>query len=145
MSLSKFYTFRNHCYVGGVTSDIPDGWHLCDGTNGTPNLKDRFIVGAGNSYSVGDTGGSDSVTLSEDQIPSHTHEVNDPGHEHYVYGGSSESTTRNDYAAYARTGSSYKDIMTYTSKTGITIDSAGAGESHENRPPYYALAFIMKL
>lgn len=129
----------------GVTSDIPDGWHLCDGTNGTPNLKDRFIVGAGNSYSVGDTGGSESVTLSEDQIPSHTHEVDDPGHNHAFPSGSNYSTASMPFAGSGRTQSSSPNINTWTSETGITIGSTGGGASHENRPSYYALAFIMKL
>mgnify|MGYP003302997876 CR=1 FL=1 len=57
----------------GLQSNIPSGWYLCDGNNGTPDLRNRFIVGAGNSYNVGVTGGFDSVSLSESQIPSHTH------------------------------------------------------------------------
>lgn len=55
----------------GSTSDIPNGWVLCDGAGSTPDLRDRFIVGAGNSYSVGNTGGSNGVTLTESQIPSY--------------------------------------------------------------------------
>jgi len=52
---------------------IPDGWALCDGTNGTPDLRDKFIVGSGSTYSVGDTGGLNAVTLTTAQLPSHTH------------------------------------------------------------------------
>jgi microcystin-dependent protein len=58
----------------GTITTIPSTWALCDGTNGTPDLRDRFIVGAGSSYSVGDTGGADSVTLTEAQLPSHNHD-----------------------------------------------------------------------
>ena len=50
----------------GATSNIPSGWVLCDGNNSTPNLQNRFIVGAGNSYAVGATGGSASGTTSTD-------------------------------------------------------------------------------
>ena len=57
----------------GLISAIPSGWVLCDGLNGTPNLLDRFIVGAGGNYAVGDTGGEENVTLSSSQIPSHRH------------------------------------------------------------------------
>ena len=50
----------------GATNNIPSGWALCDGNNSTPNLQDRFIVGAGNSYAVNATGGSASGTTSTD-------------------------------------------------------------------------------
>ena len=67
----------------GASNAIPTGWVLCDGNNSTPDLRNRFIVGAGNSYNVGVTGGFDSVSLSESQIPGHTHGVslstNNPG------------------------------------------------------------------
>jgi hypothetical protein len=78
----------------GSIGSIPSGWSLCDGTNGTPDLRDRFVVGAGGSYAVDATGGADSVTLTENQIPSHNHSMNsagdhshstsisDPGHSH---------------------------------------------------------------
>ena len=57
----------------GSEGSIPSGWYLCNGSNGTPDLRNRFIVGAGSgsSYSVGNTGGSNTVTLSTSQIPSH--------------------------------------------------------------------------
>ena len=58
----------------GNLSSIPTGWKLCNGSNGTPDLRDRFIVGAGTSYAVGSTGGFDSVTLTSPQLPTHTHE-----------------------------------------------------------------------
>lgn len=58
---------------GGAIVNIPAGWALCDGTNGTPNLTDLFIVGAGNAYSVGSTGGAATVTLTATQIPLHAH------------------------------------------------------------------------
>ena len=59
----------------GLIGDVPAGWVVCDGNNGTPNLTDRFIVGAGGSLGVvaGATGGSHTVTLSASNLPSHTH------------------------------------------------------------------------
>lgn len=58
----------------GTTADVPSGWVLCDDTaNGAPNLQDRFVVGAGSSYSADDTGGSDSVSLTTSELPSHDH------------------------------------------------------------------------
>ena len=60
----------------GASTAIPTGWKLCDGTSGTPNLRDRFIVGAGSTYAVNATGGAATVTLTTAQLPSHTHGVN---------------------------------------------------------------------
>lgn len=59
-------------WSGSIVS-IPATWALCDGTNGTPDLRDRFIVGAGSTYAVADTGGAATVTLDVTMIPSHTH------------------------------------------------------------------------
>lgn len=64
----------------GDPQDLPITWAICDGTNGTPNLVGRFIVGAGGSYSLGDTGGANAVTLTVTQIPGHTH--SGPAHSH---------------------------------------------------------------
>lgn len=52
---------------------IPTGWHICDGTNGTPDLRDRFIVGAGRSYGIGATGGANTVSIESWQVPPHRH------------------------------------------------------------------------
>lgn len=57
----------------GAIVDIPSGWLLCNGTSGTPDLRGRMIIGAGGAYAVGDTGGNTTITLSEAQLPSHTH------------------------------------------------------------------------
>lgn len=106
-------------------SVIPTGWNLCDGTNGTPDLRDRFIVGAGNTYEIGNSGGSNSVTLTVEQMPSHSHTYSDT----YASG--------ND----GQTGAgAVRSSNTSTKSTSNT----GGGQAHENRPPYYALAFIMK-
>jgi hypothetical protein len=75
----------------GLAADCPSGWAICDGTNGTPNLRDRFIVGAGNTYNLSDSGGSASQTITVDghvltltEMPGHSHGINDPGHSHGV-------------------------------------------------------------
>ena len=127
----------------GQVSAIPEGWSLCDGTNGTPDLRDKFIVGAGNSYSVGATGGAASVTLSVAQMPSHSHSASassDGGFEHSLgdqHGGGN---------AYYGMGTIYydnnRDLGDHSH--AITVNSTGGGQPHENRPPYYSLAFICK-
>jgi microcystin-dependent protein len=129
----------------GSIATIPQGWAICDGTNGTPNLKDRFIVGAGNSYAVGATGGEATHTLTLPEIPSHNHPLHDPGHTHYDrwlagYGGSSVGYAGGDGILAGN------DVnQTGLNTTGIYLDPNGGGLPHENRPPYYALAYIMKL
>jgi microcystin-dependent protein len=59
----------------GVLSSIPVGWKLCDGQNGTPDLRDRFVIGAGATHEWGAQGGEDEITLTEANIPNHTHEL----------------------------------------------------------------------
>ena len=64
----------------GAANAIPSGFVLCDGNNSTPNLTDRFVVGAGAAYGVGASGGSSSVTLSIANLPSHSHTINNHTH-----------------------------------------------------------------
>lgn len=113
----------------GTAENIPSGWYLCNGENGTPNLQDRFIVGAGSSYAPGNTGGEERHTLSWNEMPAHSHTLN--------------FRTANDKSAtwnFVRRG--YDTISDVWGN--LTTDNAGAGWAHENRPPYYALCFIMK-
>jgi len=56
----------------GATGAIPTGWQICDGTNGTPDLRDRFLVGAGDTYAVTDTGGATSIDIE------HSHTLTSP-------------------------------------------------------------------
>jgi microcystin-dependent protein len=134
---------------------IPAGWYLCDGLNSTPDLRDRFPVGAGGNYDLGDIGGSNSVTasaasvtigshtLTADEIPKHTH------------------GTIPDWWSTG-TVSGHATLQTIPGVKGVTIfdrkntANAGSGESHthtgsfagttdkDKRPPFHALAFIMK-
>lgn len=135
----------------GSIASIPSGWLLCNGSNGTPDLRNRFIVGAGSTYSPGNTGGSANATL-----PSHTHtatnSLNDPGHYHIsgVPSDYSSIGTAGIPTAYQKTGSSLVGTspITYNATTGIsvstTLSTEGSSATNANLPPYYALAFIMK-
>jgi microcystin-dependent protein len=135
----------------GSTGSIPAGWVLCDGTNSTPDLRNRFVVGAGDTYAVGATGGADSVTLTTSQIPSHNHtatstsSVSDPGHSHTFTGTAPSGGTGDSSRIAEPTTRTTNSATTGISvSTSTSIGNTGGGSSHENRPPYYALAYIMK-
>jgi hypothetical protein len=142
----------------GSIASIPSGWRLCDGGGGTPNLRNRFIVGAGLDYGVGATGGSVNATLV-----SHTHNafVSDPGHQH-LFGADDQIAGQAgynvqsgfEYDATSRTGGGGVNLFTKRTDntnnpqtTGITVSNSTEGVSgtNANLPPYYALAYIMKL
>jgi len=82
-SSASFQTGMIMLWSGSIGT-IPTGWVICDGTNSTPDLRDRFVIGAGGSYSPGNTGGASSVSLGTGNLPAHTHGINDPGHNHGV-------------------------------------------------------------
>ena len=123
----------------GSIATIPSGWYICDGTNSTPDLRNRFIVGAGSTYAVAATGGSaDAIVVTH----THTATVTDPGHHHQIgYGSPAGWTGPWQILNY---NDAYKDTTTAT--TGITVANANTGTSgtNANLPPYYALAYIMK-
>lgn len=128
----------------GSIGSIPAGYLLCDGTNSTPDLRNRFIIGAGSSYSVNQTGGSaDSIVVSH----THTATVTDPGHTHTPT--PSTSFLRATAGANgSNSGSNWRnDTLTISSETtGITVANATTGTSGTgaNIPPYFALCYIMK-
>jgi hypothetical protein len=141
----------------GSVASVPSGWLLCDGENGTPDLRDRFVVGAGSSYAVGATGGSkDAIVVSH----THTATVEDPGHGHpnrVASGGSDFVNTSGglalstvgqaNYPAHdSPTPSTTPGDQIGTSTTGVTVANSTEGSSGTgaNLPPYYALAYIMK-
>lgn len=125
----------------GSVGSIPSGWVLCNGTNGTPDLRNSFILGAGNTYSVGQTGGSaDAIVVSH----THTATVTDPGHFHGAY--SNDGVYGQGVATNLMVSSSSTTYNTTTASTGVTVANTVTGTSgtNANMPPYYALAFIMK-
>ena len=114
---------------------IPTNWALCNGANGTPDLRDRFVVGAGSSYSIGATGGVNTVTLTKDQMPEHKHLMWFNG-----------NNANNPWGQAVNTYKSPTDRGILSTEMSLNYNSpVGKNEPHENRPPYYALAYIMKI
>jgi microcystin-dependent protein len=133
----------------GAINAIPAGWALCNGqvVSGlaTPNLTDRFVVGAGNSYAPNNTGGSASVTLSTANLPSHAHAYDD-GYYIEAFGG---GINGNDYVAGANGsgvagsgGTDYDNHYIYT--RNMVTSYTGSNSPFNVTPPYYALAYIMR-
>ena len=125
------------------------GWYLCDGSHGTPDLRNKFILG-GNSFNSNHTGGFDKVRLTPEEMPRHTHNniINDPGHSHTL-GGASGGTTRNNMMASVQGSDRSSTIkgrsIIQPSQSGISIEieEAGDNQAHENMPPYHVLAYFM--
>ncbi len=151
----------------------PVGWKICNGQKGTPDLRSQFIVGWHPSIddynAVGNNGGKDRYSLKTSEIPSHSHVVNDPGHSHsggvnssnhnhgfdfedistsinatddgdgfYKIAGGTNSTSGGDV------NQGFYNVTLNSSDAGLNVQNSGNNQSHENRPPFYVLAFIMK-
>jgi hypothetical protein len=130
-------------WFGSLVS-IPAGWALCNGGNGTPDLRDRFIVGAGSTYAVNAVGGSANAIVV-DHTHSATSVVSDPGHAHSYTAPTGTDSSGFGGSVVDRT----VDATTGTANTGITVTTTvantGSSGTNANLPPYYALAYIMKL
>ena len=115
----------------------PEGWTLCDGQNGTPDLRGRFIYGFGadRGGTINARGGAETVTLDINQIPAHNHNFTNTGDD-----GGYCSKSNNNSCGLQTSDQTTNDRMTtfYTSQTG-------GNQAHENMPPYHVLAYIMKL
>lgn len=180
MNSTTFYMVPRGAIImwSGAIDSIPSGWKLCDGTNGTPNLSGRFIVGYNSSDSdynlIANTGGEKVHTLTIQEMPIHSHggtsDNQSRGHAHSgttglegshahtystrlgyynadgdmggYWGNEASATTSSDgNHSHAFTTGDISQGHTHTFSTG----NMGGGQAHENRPPYFVLAFIMKV
>lgn len=143
----------------GAINAIPTGWYLCDGTNSTPDLRSKFIVGYNPGESdydtVGKTGGAKSVILTEAQMPKHTHGASTDtkgAHTHSGLTFKGSNADNGDPGALIVTNSvenngTQNSTTALTGSAGghnhlVTVEETGGDSPHENRPPYYTLAFI---
>jgi hypothetical protein len=141
----------------GVMHPVPRGWHLCDGTEGTPDLTDMFVVGAGATYAIGDTGG-----VLQASVPAHHHAANTPTgagtHSHTTPAYDLPDYTAAATALAGAVGPAPASTHHHTQNASVTGSSGSshvhgvAGETDdatagpvENRPYFTAWAYIMKL
>jgi microcystin-dependent protein len=163
----------------GSIAAIPTNWALCDGTNGTPDLRNKFIVAAGSdtgnyawnattgavtgNYAPGNTGGEAAHQLIVAELASHTHTVTGTSAGNGGFfkaffisiariGRFSPPTVLNDAINGLTEGGDFSDVTTVGDPTTATssvgrgqLNNSGGNKYHENRPPYYALAFIMRV
>ena len=130
----------------GDTSNIPGGWVLCDGNNSTPDLRDRFVIGAGNNFTAGNTGGSNSVTLSTSNLPSHRHFVvsNDLGGQNRTNSNVSANNQVRKGTGAGNLYESYNLASTGSDAAAGRSSAVGSGTAFDNKPKYHALCYIMK-
>jgi microcystin-dependent protein len=149
-----------------AASSAPNGWLLCDGTIypnasypelyniigynfggnltttfAVPNMQQRFPVGVGAGYSMGQTGGFVSTTLTTNELPSHSHTITDPGHTHQI---KCNCDTGGEYVLDDETNGAPGYYTSQSATTGITINNTGSGLPFDNRPPYFAINYIIK-
>lgn len=129
------------CMWSGAVNAVPTDWALCDGQNGTPDLRDRFVVGAGRSKLPGKIGGWDNLnatveatTLTTAQMPAHSHKL--PSQVNVLATGNGWTAT---------TGATMGSNTTQNTGGGGSHTHALTAIAESNLPPYYALAYIMKL
>ena len=130
----------------GEITNIPKGWHICDGEEGTPNLINHFIKA---SSIAGTTGGSSEIQILEENLPSHTHTfeqssvVTDSASIQAKIG---KTDNTGDYACYLQDSSSEEGVHTHNlNLSEITLSSVGTGTPISYEPTYYTLIFIMKI
>jgi hypothetical protein len=150
----------------GSVGSIPSGWVLCNGSNSTPDLRDKFVLGAGSTYAVAATGGSATTTpagsisvsgtaLTEAQMPKHYHQMVGPGSvtvpqnnqgNYNIFGGGTPDDAALSYGTWSTGGSAASGSTSTGTSNGDshTHTATFSGTSATNLPPYYALCYIMK-
>lgn len=151
----------------GLVAGIPVGWALCDGTNGTPDLRGKFVIGAGGAYAVGNQGGAEThnhggntggTVLDASTMPAHRHLNFVPG----VFSGPSGTRFNSPFEA-SNSGGDTEYSLDFSAtepsvgRSSLPVDAnsnppGASGQPHDHTitaanhlPPYYALIFIMKL
>ncbi len=123
----------------GDVATIPAGWVLCDGDNETPDLRNKFVLGVGKGRTKDEIGGQETVALTVEQMPAHSHtgstslSVKEPSF-----------VTQKIYHAWNSNRQYANGDKAVAKNPAVTVDPSGKGEAHDNMPPFYVLAYIMK-
>ena len=134
--------------AGVPTTDPPSGWAICDGSDNTPDLRGRFLLGANpngsknNSYTVREveqSGGSETHTLTTSELPAHTHTIGEATNG--ILLGDDGRAPRGALIPWGASGGDAGVSKWANAK----VDSVGAGAPHNNMPPFYSVIYIMKL
>ena len=158
-------------FAGSVA---PSGWLLCDGNEYTPeqyillynaigtiygggegtfqvpDMRSRFALGLGNGdnelsvRTIGVTGGAETHTLTTNEIPSHNHSITDPGHSHSYTNNTNDQSVNDTIITESSADNAELSQTTGVNTTGITVNSTGGGQAHNNMPPYMVLNYIIK-
>ena len=143
-NLTGIVSFVSGMIIMYNSATPPSGWYLCNGQNGTPDLRDRFIVGAGNSYSHGATGGNNTATDTVSISGSDTVNIS-------ISGSGTTGNPNQGGIQYGRPGysdcarSSHTHNFSFSGSGSDTVSISGSDTvSIDTRSPYYALTFIMK-
>lgn len=154
-NITAFFPVGGIIMWSGSISNIPSGWALCDGQNNTPNLSGRFVVGYNTAHSdyatIGATGGSDSLALTTQNLPQHSHTAsaaNNGNHQHGIPG--TDDNGGWNYGGVKATDRIDNNQALLTHNSGehnhnITIAETGSSQAFDNRSAYYVLAYIIKL
>ncbi len=119
---------------GGTADNIPFGWVICDGQNGTPDLRGKFILGSSDSHAVGEMGGEETHALTLNELTMHDHgKIGALGSLVYMKNEAVSSSMTNNI------------VQSRSSVGNVTSGLTGGGQPHNNMPPYYTLIYIMKL
>ena len=131
------------------SSSAPSGWTLCDGSNSSPDLRNRFILGWGNR-GIGTTGGAETVALGVHQMPQHNHSASGTTDSKGAksFGGALAQGNAGNWHLIGVGGQPYGGVQTandHTHDLNINVGYTGGNQAHENMPPFYVLTYIMKL
>ena len=144
----------------GSAANVPKGWALCDGSKGTPDLRDRFILGSSGTRSAGSTGGANTITLTTDNLPAHNHvakgSVSEGGEHKHKFrsfrarlednsGDTDNSSTKDEKKGELTDDNAVQAAGKHTHTFDVTTTSVGGGKAVSFMPSYYAMAFIMRV